>query len=116
MSSRFSFFLLMTGTAGATNYTLTVSAQGSGTVTRNPTNSTYPSGVTVIVTATPNAGWYFANWSGDANGSVNPLNVVMNTNLVITGNFLAFPHLYFDTRHQWSGDDCAEPVRRKLSE
>ena len=85
------FFLLMTSTAGATSYTLTVSAQGSGTVTRNPTNSTYPSGVTVTVSATPNAGWYFANWSGDANGSMNPLNVVMNANLVITGNFLAFP-------------------------
>src|ERR1022692_2089755 len=83
--------LLLASTAGATNYTLTVSAQGSGTVTKNPTNSTYPSGVTVIVTAVPNAGWYFANWSGDANSSVNPLNVVMNANLAITGNFLAFP-------------------------
>ncbi len=84
-------FLLMTGTADATNYTLTVNAQGSGIVTKNPTNSTYPSGVTVIVTAMPNAGWYFANWSGDTNGSVNPLNVVMNANLAITGNFLAYP-------------------------
>ena len=83
--------LLLATTAGATNYTLTVSANGSGTVTRNPTNSTYPSGVTVTVTAVPDAGWYFANWSGDTNGSVNPLNVVMNANLVITGNFLAFP-------------------------
>jgi hypothetical protein len=36
----FLLFLLMTSTAGATNYTLTVSAQGSGTVTKNPTNST----------------------------------------------------------------------------
>jgi hypothetical protein len=85
------FCLLMISPAGATSYTLTVSAQGSGTVTKNPTNATYPSGVTVTINATPNAGWYFANWSGDTNGSVNPLNVTMNSNLIITGNFLAFP-------------------------
>jgi hypothetical protein len=83
--------LLIPSTVGATGYTLTVSAQGSGTVTKNPTNAIYPSGVTVTITATPNAGWYFANWSGDTNGAVNPLNVAMNANLVITGNFLAFP-------------------------
>jgi hypothetical protein len=83
--------LLMTSTAGATSYTLTVSAQGSGTVTKNPTNSTYPPGVNVIVTATPNMGWYFANWSGDATGTHNPLNVTMNSSMVITGNFLPFP-------------------------
>lgn len=83
-------WLLMTSTAGARSYTLTVSAQGSGTVTKDPTNSTYPSGVTVIVTATPNAGWYFASWSGDATGTNNPLNVTMNSNMVITGNFLPF--------------------------
>jgi hypothetical protein len=87
----FFFCLLMLSPAGATSYTLTVSDQGSGAVTKNPTNAIYPSGVTVTITATPNVGWYFGNWSGDTNGSVNPLNVTMNSNLVITGNFLAFP-------------------------
>jgi hypothetical protein len=83
--------LLIPSTAGATGYTLTVNAQGSGTVTKNPTNATYPAGVVVTLTATPSNGWYFANWSGDTNGSLNPLNVTMNSSLVITGNFLAFP-------------------------
>ncbi len=83
--------LLIPGTAGAAGYTLTVYAQGSGTVTKNPTNSSYPPGVTVTVTATPNTGWYFANWSGDTNGTVNPLNVTMNSSMIITGNFLPFP-------------------------
>ncbi len=84
-------YLLITSTAGATSYTLTVGAQGSGTVTKNPTNATYPAGVVVTLTATPSNGWYFANWPGDTNGSVNPLNVTMNFDLVITGNFLAYP-------------------------
>jgi hypothetical protein len=82
--------LLMPNKAGATSYTLTVVSQGSGTVTKNPTNSTYPSGVTVTVTAAPNAGWYFADWSGNATGTTNPLNVIMNSNMVITGNFLPY--------------------------
>ncbi len=85
------FCLLTTPAAQAVNYTLTVGAQGSGTVTKNPNNATFPSGVTVTAIATPSAGWYFSNWSGDTNGSVNPLNVTMNANLVITGNFLAYP-------------------------
>jgi hypothetical protein len=43
----------------------------------------------VTITANPNAGWYFANWSGGTNSTANPLNVTMNSDLVITGNFLA---------------------------
>lgn len=82
-------------TANAVGYTLSVSSQGSGMVTKDPTNSTYPAGVTVIVTAAPDAGWYFENWSGDAVGNNNPLNVTMNSNMVITGNFLPYPAYTF---------------------
>src|SRR5579863_7058574 len=81
----------ITLTAHATNYTLTLDTNGSGTVSRDPTNSSYPSGVTVIITATPIAGWYFAGWTGDTNSQVNPLNVVMNSNMTVTGNFLQYP-------------------------
>ena len=84
-------WLALTGQAQATGYTLTVYSQGSGTIAENPTNSSYPSGVTVTLTATPSTGWYFANWSGNASGTNNPLNVVMNSDLVITGAFLAYP-------------------------
>jgi len=83
-------YLFIPNKAGA-SYTLTVISQGSGTVTKNPTNSSYPAHVTVIVTATPSTGWYFGNWSGDATGTTNPLNVIMNSNMVITGNFLPYP-------------------------
>jgi len=85
------FCILLADRAGAISYTLTVSAQGSGTVTKNPTNSTYPRHSIVMVTATPDAGWYFANWSGDARGAANPTNVEMLADMVVTGNFLPFP-------------------------
>ena len=85
------FCLGTAGRASATEYSLTLSAQGSGTVTPDNTNSLHPAGVVVTVTATPNAGWYFANWSGNASGNTNPLPVTMTGNLVITGNFLAYP-------------------------
>ena len=86
-----SLYFLPIGDAGATTYTLTLVSQGSGTVAKNPTNSSYPAGVTVTISATPNPGWYFANWSGDANSTTNPLNVTMNADLVVTGNFVAYP-------------------------
>jgi hypothetical protein len=84
-------WLALTGQAQATNYTMTLYSQGSGTIAENPTNTSYPSGVTVTLTAAPSTGWFFANWSGNASGTNNPLNVTMNSNLVITGAFLAYP-------------------------
>ena len=46
------FWLPITKANGTTNYTLTVSAQGSGIVPKNPANTTYPSGDVVTITAT----------------------------------------------------------------
>jgi hypothetical protein len=90
---KLAFFLclLIPGTASATGYTLTVSAQGSGTVTPDNIINPHPPGVIITITAAADTGWYFANWSGDATGTVNPLQVTMNSSLVITGNFLPFP-------------------------
>ncbi len=73
----------------ATNYTLTLVPQGPGSIAANPNNTTFPQGVVVTITATPNANCFFTGWSGDTNGTVNPLNVMMNSSLVITGNFSA---------------------------
>jgi uncharacterized repeat protein (TIGR02543 family) len=73
--------------AHAAVFTLNINVSGSGTVSRNPTNSSYPEGSVVILTATPAANWTFAGWSGDASGSANPLNVTMNSNKTITATF-----------------------------
>ena len=67
-------------------FTLTVIAT-NGSVTKNPDTPTYASGSTVLLTATPNTGFRFTGWSGDATGSTNPLTVIMNANKTITANF-----------------------------
>lgn len=67
-------------------FTLNVVAN-NGSVSKNPDLLTYVSGASVILTATPNSGYTFTSWSGDATGSVSPLTVIMNANKNITANF-----------------------------
>lgn len=71
-------------------YTLNVTAQ-NGTVAKSPNQEKYSSGAQVVLTATPATGYTFTSWSGDANGSTNPLTVTMNSNKNITANFTLIP-------------------------
>ncbi len=71
-------------------YTLTVNAV-NGSVAKNPDQARYNHGSSVILTATPAAGYVFSSWSGDATGTTNPLTVTMNANKNITANFTAIP-------------------------
>ena len=74
----------------AIEYTLSVAAQ-NGTITKSPNQSSYINGTDVTLTATPNAGYQFSNWSGDASGSTNPLTVSMTGNKSVTANFTILP-------------------------
>ena len=81
------------GTTPAATFALTVSSQGSGTVTSNPAgiscgndcSENYSSGTSVILTATAAAGYTFTGWSGDADCSDG--SVTMNANKSCTANF-----------------------------
>jgi len=44
-------------------YTLSVNVEGSGSVTKNPNQTTYTYGQVVTLNATPNTGWSFNHWS-----------------------------------------------------
>jgi len=72
----------------ANTFTLNVIAN-HGTVIKNPNLVSYASGASVQLTATPNSGYKFTSWSGDASGSVSPLTVIMNSDKNITANFTA---------------------------
>lgn len=68
---------------------LTMNIIGGGYVNVNPdyTSHLYVPGQTVILVANPNAGYVFTGWSGDLSGSVNPTQIIMNTNKTITATF-----------------------------
>lgn len=67
-----------------TQYTLTTNASAGGSVTAG---GTYNAGQVVNITATPNAGFQFDGWTGDASGTTNPLPVTMDANKTITATF-----------------------------
>ena len=75
-----------------TQYSLTASVAASGGGTVSPSGETWHnSGAGAQVTATPNAGYSFSGWSGDASGSTNPLTVTMSAARSVTANFTAIP-------------------------
>lgn len=67
-------------------FTLNVIAL-NGSVLKDPELISYNSEDIVELTATPNSGFTFTGWTGDANGSQNPLSVTMNEDKDITANF-----------------------------
>jgi hypothetical protein len=79
------YFTVTTGAC----YTLSTSANPAtgGDVNANPApncNVTqYTEGSTVTLTAVPNAGYTFDRWSGDASGSSNPIDVVMDADRAV---------------------------------
>jgi hypothetical protein len=73
--------------SGTPQYVLTADTVGPGQV--SPAQGTYDENTEVVVTATPDAESEFVRWEGDANGSTNPLTVVMDEDKNITAVFSA---------------------------
>jgi uncharacterized repeat protein (TIGR02543 family) len=77
-------------------YTLTVTANGSGSVEINPNKPNYQSGETVTLTAIPSSGYTFNGWSGDASGMETPIQITMNGDKSVTASFVPEePDTYF---------------------
>jgi uncharacterized repeat protein (TIGR02543 family) len=73
----------------ANQYTLTITTDGSGSVTKNPNQATYTYGQVVTLTAIPGTGWAFSSWTGDLTGSQNPKTITMDGNKAVTAHFTA---------------------------
>jgi hypothetical protein len=69
-------------------YTITITTQGSGAVTTNPTQATYTYGQVVFLSAIPSPGWVFDHWTGNLTGNQNPGTLIMNWNKQITATFI----------------------------
>ncbi len=74
-------------------YTLEVVIEGNGEVIIDPEpySGTYDTGQFVHLTAQPDFGWEFIQWSGDLTGFSPEDSVLMNGNKIITANFSAIP-------------------------
>lgn len=69
-------------------YTLTVTTNGSGSVSLNPSGGSYSGGTIVQATASPSTGWKFTGWSGDYEGDDNPASIYMNADKTVTATFI----------------------------
>lgn len=72
-------------------YTLVTTTNGNGSVTSSPSGGTYVSGTVITLSAVPNTGYQFSNWTGDLSGTSNPATITMNSNKNITATFTAIP-------------------------
>ena len=59
-----------------------------GTVNRNPDQYQYVTGEEVVITAEPNPGFKFVNWTGDIESDYNPLSLKMDSSIRLTANFV----------------------------
>jgi uncharacterized repeat protein (TIGR02543 family) len=66
-------------------FTLSVTPGTGGTVSTSGGN--YDEGTSVTITATPNNGYAFTGWSGNATGTNTSLTVTINGNTSVTANF-----------------------------
>jgi len=77
-------------TASQANFgiTLTVSCNSSqGTTLANPNKLPYETGESVVVTATPNAGYLFSNWTGASTATTSSVTLTMDATKSVTAIF-----------------------------
>jgi len=70
---------------------LTVNTMGSGAVVQDPVGPLYYCSSDVMVTATPDPGWFFDRWEGDLTGSTNPETLTMSADMTVTAVFTMAP-------------------------
>ena len=81
---------VVTATFTQNEYSLTVNTVGNGSVTPAIT-TTYHLNDVVTLTAVPDTGWAFANWTGGLTGSINPQSLTIDGNTTVTATFTLIP-------------------------
>ncbi|WP_034061350.1 InlB B-repeat-containing protein [Lacinutrix jangbogonensis] len=73
---------------------LTINAV-NGSISTNPTanGGMFDDATSVELTATPDLGYQFDGWSGDASGTTNPFTILMDADKTVTANFSLIQHV-----------------------
>lgn len=106
------------GTPPPTQFTLSISTAGSGTITSNPAgiscgqacSGSFDAGTTVILTANPSSGFVFAGWSGPACTGISPCAVRMNSNVSVNATFVPLFSLGVNLAGTGSGTVSSSPA------
>lgn len=81
----------VTGVFEKRQYPLTLTIEGNGTVKEEviamASQSQYPSGTTVKLTAIASEGWKFDRWTGDQASTNNPINLLITKNISLHADF-----------------------------
>lgn len=85
-------------------YTLTVNIEGEGSVNQSPDQASYVDGTTVTLTAVPEDGWEFVEWTGDATGTDLETTVVMDDDKTVTATFVEEPPVTYTLTVSVIGD------------
>jgi hypothetical protein len=92
-------FVARTQAVAGVQLTATVNNPSWGAV--NPTSATYPAGSTAQVVATPATYYAFTCWTNAVVATNNPLNLVVNTNVLVQALFAEMMTTNHPTPHWW---------------
>ncbi|MCD4698921.1 MAG: DNRLRE domain-containing protein, partial [Bacteroidales bacterium] len=76
-----------TTSSGSPQYSINITIDGNGTVTKYPDQPLYDPDDIVALEAFPADDWSFVEWQGDHSGSINPDNIIVTDNMDITAVF-----------------------------
>ena len=89
-------------------YTLKIVVNGHGSTTPTAGTHTYIEGLRVSIKATPDSGWKFDGWTGDAaDPALAETTVMMLSNKAVTANFSPIQH---DLKIDVSGNGSINPA------
>lgn len=74
-----------------TQYTLTITIIGGGSISRIPDKTLYNFSESVQLSAIPSPGYAFSGWGGDQLSTTNKTTITMNANKIITATFTKTP-------------------------
>jgi len=82
-------------TFGESYYGLIINIIGQGTTNPVPGIHGYYGGTQINITALPDPGWNFSHWSGEVNGSQNPITITVNSDKNITAHFTKITQIIY---------------------